>query len=163
MSEPQLSADLAATLKRYLELQQEEQRLREEKGVLQEKLANYMAGQRLTYWYPDLEGLPLKVRCTAITMVEYDEPALKARLGARFAAILAPDLRKIRRHLPQLEATLAPVMDLIGAPAADRVRVAIEQGLVAKEEFAGAFTKTTRRLVAVARVKPDAAAASVSC
>ena len=154
-----VSPDIAATLKRYLELQQEEQRLRAEKAVLQEKLANHMAGQRLTYWYPELEGQSLKVRCTETTVVEYDETTLKARLGPRYAAVLAPDIRKIRRHLPELGATLAPVMDLIGSPAADRVRAAIEQGLVSKEDFAGAFTKTIKRQVAVAKAKPGGAAA----
>ena len=113
-----LSSDLAATLKRYLELQQEEQRLREEKAALQEKLANHMAGQQLTCWYPELEGQPLKVRCTATTVVEYDEATLKARLGPRYAAVLAPDVRKIRRHMAELDAALAPVLDLIGSPAA---------------------------------------------
>ncbi|MCX6996605.1 MAG: hypothetical protein NTV49_05855 [Kiritimatiellaeota bacterium] len=152
-----LSPELAATLKRYLELQQEEQRLREEKTVLQEKLANHMAGLRLTYWYPELEGQPLKVRCTETTVVEYDETTLKARLGPRYAAVLAPDPRKIRRHLPELSATLAPVMDLIGSPTADRVKTAIAQGLVSTEDFAGAFTKTTKRLVAVAKAKPGGA------
>ena len=69
------------------------------------------------------------------------------------------DIRKIRRHLPELGATLAPVMDLIGSPAADRVRAAIEQGLVSKEDFTGVFTKTIKRQVAVAKAKPGGAAA----
>jgi len=157
---PSLSPELAAALRRYLELQQAEQRLRAEKAALQEQLAGHMAGQRLTYWYPVLDGQPLKVRSVATAVVEYDEAALRARLGPRYTAILAPDLKKLRRHLPELGAALAPVLDLVGAPAPDRVKAAIAQGLVRAEDFAGAFTKTVKRQFAVSRVQPDAPATS---
>ena len=152
---PGLSDELAATLRRYLAIQSEEQRLREEKAALQDKLASHMAGHRLASWYPELDNQPLKVRFTETTVVDYDEALLKARLGPRFTAVLAPDLKKIRRSLLQIGEVLAPVMDLVGSPSADRVRAAIEQGLVRKEEFAGAFRKTTRRLVAVSKFKSD--------
>ena len=157
-----LTPDLAATLRRYLDIQAQELRLREEKSALQDKLAAYLAPRRMTSWYPELEGQPLKVRFHEATVVEYDEPLLRERLGPRFAATLAPDLRKIRRCLPEIASALAPVMDLVGSPAPDRVRAAIEQGLVRKEEFSGAFKKSVRRTVAVARARPEGPAAQAS-
>jgi hypothetical protein len=145
-------------LRRYLRIQEEEQRLKEEKSALQERLAAFLASQGESLWYPEVDGQKLKVRCQTATVVEYDEPVLQQRLGERYAAILGPDWRKIRRHLGDLEAVLLPHLGLVGSPQADRVRGAIEQGVVRREEFAGAFKKTIRRTVAVARAKPDGAA-----
>ena len=146
--------ELAAALRRYLAIQAEEQKLRDEKTRLQETLGRHLTERRLACWYPDIDGQRLKVRYSAHTVVEYNEAVLRERLGERYASILAPDIRKIRRCLPEIAPLLTPVMDKVGAPAADRVRAAVEQGLVRKEEFAGAFQKTTRRLVAVSRARP---------
>jgi hypothetical protein len=156
-----VSPEMAATLRRYLEVQAEEQRLKEEKTALQEKLGLFMGQRRLSQWFPDLDGQRLKVRCQETTAIEYNEPVLRERLGDRFPAILAPDLKKMRRNLEAIASGLTPFMDLIGAPAPERGRAAIEQGLVRKEEFAGAFRKTTRRLVAVGKLldQPPAGAA----
>jgi hypothetical protein len=143
------SAEMAAVLRRYLAIQREEQLLLDEKKQLQEAIGRHMAARKSPYWYPELDGQRLKVRFAETSVIEYDEPLLRDRLGSRFAAILAPDLRKIRRQLPQLESALTPVLDLVGSPSPEKVRAAVEQGLIAKEEFAGAFKKSVRRLVAV--------------
>jgi hypothetical protein len=148
--------ELAQVLRRYLQIQAEEQKLKEEKASLQEKLAQHMTANDLKHWFPEVDNLALKIRCQQDVAVEYDEPALKERLGARFRSILAPDWRKIRRHLADLQSTLDPMLETIGSPTPDRVRFAIEQGIVKKEEFAGAFKKTTRRTVAVSRVTQPA-------
>jgi hypothetical protein len=76
---------------------------------------------------------------------------LHDRLGDRYPAILAPDLRKIRLHLDKLESLFTPILGLIGSPVPEKVRVAIENGTVNKESFAGAFKKTVKRFVAVGR------------
>ena len=155
-AQPPTPPELAQVLRRYLQIQAEENKLKEEKAALQQKLADHMAGGRLQYWSPEVDGQPLKVRCQESAVFEYDEPVLRERLGARFASILAPDIKKIRRHLADLAPVLAPALDTIGSPSPDRVRAAVEQGIVKKEEFAGAFEKTIRRTVAVTRVRPDA-------
>ena len=151
----ELEPEIAATLRRYLAIQAEEQRLHEEKTALQDTLARHMARMQRTQWYPDVDGQPLKVRATENTVVEYDEAVLRERLGDRYSAVLAPDIRKLKRALPEIAPLLSSALDRIGTPAPDRVRAAIDQGLVRKEEFAGAFRKTTRRSVAVARVRQD--------
>lgn len=154
-----LSEEMAGALRRYLQIQTEEQRLRDEKSALQETLARHMAQRRLAYWFPEVDGQALKVRSHETTTIEYNEDVLRERLGPRYSAILAPDIRKLRRCLAEVGPALAPFLDKVGSPSAEKVRSAVQQGLVQTGEFAGAFKKTTRRTVAVMRSKPDQAPA----
>jgi hypothetical protein len=144
--------DLTGVLRRYLAIQAEEARLKEEKSDLQDRIAAHMRHERRNTLFPEVDGQKVKVRFSESTVVKYDEDVLKTRLQDRYRQILAPDPRKIRAHLDELAPALAPVMDLIGSPSADRVRAAVESGAVTKAEFAGAFEKTVRRQVAVSRV-----------
>jgi len=148
---PELPADIEKALRRYLEIQTEEQRLKEEKNDLRERIGEHMAGLEMKYWYPKIDGQALKVRYRENTAIEYNESLLHDRLGDRYPAILAPDLRKIRLHLDKLESLFTPILGLIGSPAPEKVRVAIENGTVNKESFAGAFKKTVKRFVAVGK------------
>ena len=151
---PELPVEIEKALRRYLEIQAEEQRLKEEKNNLREKIGEHMADLEMKYWYPKVDGRPLKVRYRETTAIEYNESLLHDRLGDRYLAILAPDLRKIRLHLDKLESTFNPVLSLIGSPSPEKVRIAIENGVVNKESFAGAFKKTVKRFVAVGRTSP---------
>jgi len=151
---PELPVEIEKALRRYLEIQAEEQRLKEEKNNLREKIGEHMADLEMKYWYPKVDGQPLKVRYRETTAIEYNESLLHDRLGDRYLAILAPDLRKIRLHLDKLESTFNPVLSLIGSPSPEKVRIAIENGVANKESFAGAFKKTVKRFVAVGRTSP---------
>jgi hypothetical protein len=139
-------------LRRYLEIQAEEQLLKKEKTELREMIGVHTAGLAMKYWYPKIDGQPLKVRYHESTTIEYNESLLRDRLGDRYLAILAPDLRKIRANLDKLESLFTPVLSLIGTPSPEKVRVAIENGIVNKESFSGAFKKTVKRFVAVGKV-----------
>ena len=157
-----LTPELATTLRRYQEIQREELRLRDEKATLQDKLAAHMARVGQAYWFPDVDGVTLKVRYQEETLVEYDEPVLRQRLGDRFVPLLAPDPKKIRQALDKVAALLAPMIEQIGSLSPDKVRAAIAAGVVKKEEFQGAFKKTSKRRVAVSRARPEDAAAGPS-
>jgi len=148
---PELPVEIERALRRYLEIQAEEQRLKEEKDGLREKIVEHMAALEMKYWYPKIDGQALKVRYHETTAIEYNQSLLHDRLGDRYLPILAPDLRKIRLHLDKLESTFSPVLSLIGSPSPEKVRVAIENGIVNKESFSGAFKKTVKRFVAVGR------------
>ncbi|MBN1673776.1 MAG: hypothetical protein JXR37_22200 [Kiritimatiellae bacterium] len=153
--QPTLTAELEAVLARYVEIQQEAQRLQDEKTRLREQLAEHMERSGCEFWQPLVRGLPLRVRLRKTVEIEYDEQRLHDVLGERYRLILAPDLRKLRRNLGRVAAQLEPVLDLVGSPAPDRVRAAIKQGRVHADEFAGAFKKTTKRSVAVLRAKQE--------
>jgi len=150
---PELPSEIEMDLRRYLEIQALEQRLKDEKAAVRERIGRHMVGLGLKYWYPMVDDQSLKVRYRETTVVEYDESLLHDRLGERYATILAPDLRKIRLHLEKLESLFAPVLSLIGTPSPEKVRTAIQNGLVSKELFSGAFKKTLKRFVAVGKVR----------
>lgn len=150
-----MPTEIEDVLSRYGEIQVQEQALKAEKALLQDRIAAYMERTEKAVWFPVVGSQRLKVRYRKTVVVEYDEETLRRRLGPRYESILAPDLRKIRQHLPELQATLVPFMPMIGSPSADRVRDAIQEGAMKAEEFSGAFRKTTRRFVAVGRVQPQ--------
>jgi hypothetical protein len=147
--------EIENVLSRYIEIQTQEQALKEEKTLLQERIAAHLEKTGQEVWFPVVGGWKLKVRCRKRVTVEYDEEKLRERLGSRYTAILAPDPRKIRQHLPELIPTLTPLLPLIGSPSPDRVREAVQEGVVKTEEFSGAFRKTIRRFVAVGRVQRE--------
>ena len=150
-AQPELTTEIEDTLKRYLAIQAEERRLREEKRSLQEALMAHLAGLEGDYWNPVLAGERLVVHYTRSVEIEYDEELLRKRLGDRYGRILKPDLKKLKAHLAEVESCLEPVLDAVGSPHPDRVRSAILSGLVSKEEFRGAFAKTEKRRLAVGR------------
>ncbi|MGE5842889.1 MAG: hypothetical protein ACM335_11455 [Deltaproteobacteria bacterium] len=149
---PELPVEVETVLRRYLQIQAEEQKLKEEKTVLREKIGQHMADLRMKYWYPKIDGQAVKVRYNETTTIEYNEAILHDRLGDRYLAILAPDVRKIRASLDKLESLFTPVLSRIGSPSPEKIRLAIENGTVSKESFAGAFKKTVKRFVAVGKV-----------
>jgi hypothetical protein len=148
-----LPSEIESALKRYVEIQHEEQRLKDEKTMLQEKISRHMVGLEKKYWYPVIDAQTLKVRYRETSVIEYNESVLRDRLGERYSAILAPDLRKIRLHLSEIKSLFTPVLSLVGTPEPERVRAAIETGIVNKDEFAGAFKKTTKRYIAVSKAR----------
>jgi len=150
---PELSVEIEKALRRYLEIQAEEQKLKQEKNDLREKIGEHMADLQMKYWYPEIDGQALKVRYNETTAIEYNESLLHDRLGDRYPTILAPDLRKIRANLDKLESLFTPVLSLVGSPSPDRVRVAIENGIVNKESFTGAFKKTVKHFVGVSKTR----------
>src|ERR1039458_3266457 len=102
MSDTKPGPEIETLLSRYLSIQQQEQTLKEEKAALQERLAKHMERMKCSMWFPEVAGQKLKVRHQKDVVVEYNEEALQRRLGERYAAILEPDWRKIRRNLPAL-------------------------------------------------------------
>ena len=152
---PTLTAEISQVLRRYLAIQEEERRLEEEKGQLKQRLAAHLRDLAGAFWYPEVDGQKLKVRCRRETQIEYDEVLLCQRLGPRYRQILKPDPHKVRRHLDELGDALAPVLELVGSPDRDRVKAAIASGVARREEFAGAFRRTARTLVAVSRFRPE--------
>ncbi len=150
---PDMTEDVAAVLKRYTEIQEEEHRLKEEKAELQEKLKAHMTPTGCKRWAVDVDGKALKVSLSSRTEVAYDEDVLASRLGDRYASILSPDLRKIRAALPRITPYLDPVMVQIGSPDPDKVRAAVDNGTVSTDEFAGAFSKQLKQTITVARDK----------
>lgn len=145
-------AELQEFIRRYREIQRENRRLKEEKKELQAKIAEYFGKQNGTEAI-DLGDERVKVRCRRKMRVEYDEDVLRKRLRERYRSILSPDIKKIKSALPSLRSFMEPVLDEIGSPDPEKVKHAVQSGLVEKEEFAGAFRKEVKNQVAVMQVK----------
>jgi len=148
---PELTPEIEQVLSRYVRIQDEEQRLREEKSQLQDKLREHMEPAGCTTWFVRAAGQDLKVVAYRKVEVEYDEPKLQSRLGDRYLSILSPDLRKMRDALPEISPHLQPVLGRIGSPDPEKVRAAIESGVADVKEFEGAFVKSLKHVVAVTR------------
>ncbi|HCE46853.1 MAG TPA: hypothetical protein DET40_25175 [Lentisphaeria bacterium] len=153
--EAEITPDMETLLLRYLEIQRMSKELEDEKSMLQEKLSGHLAKHSDGFWYPVVKDIPLKIRFFRETEIEYDENALRARLGEKYRQILSPDMRKIRASLSELGEVLAPVIDKIGSPDRGKVRGAIESGTMRPEDFAGAFRKQTRTRLAVMRAQQE--------
>lgn len=100
-----------------------------------------------------VEGLDhtTSLRLTRRTTVKYDEELLRDRLGDRYRSILEPEMKRVRKHLPEIEHLLEPALDLVGAPSRERVERCILDGTVAAADFAGAFDKNTTDVLYVRR------------
>jgi len=147
--------DIEGILKRYLEIQETQKRLDEEKQQLRDALIEHLRPERDEDFLRDVEGQQVKIRYRKRVDIEYDERILAERLGNRYPAILAPDIKKIRRRLNEIEPYLAPVVHLVGSPSPDRVKIAVQEGVIQVEEFRGAFQKTEKPLLAVSRIRPQ--------
>ncbi len=157
---PELTPEIEKTLKRYIDIQAEQARLQEEKAQLQEKLKAFLAPTGATQWQVALADERLKVIYREKTDVEYDEDVLRERLGDRYRMILSPDVRKIKAALGGLRDALDPYLPQIGSPDSEKVREAVQSGVVTTDEFRGAFVKHQHRTVAVTRFRKQAAEAT---
>ncbi len=152
MNEPiDVSEELRVVLKEYESLQEQERYIRERKGELQQRLAEHMKSLRASVWMPSVEGNLYKVLYRKSMRVDYDEALLSERLGNRYRSLLRPDIKKIRAHLDAVEPQLQTVLDLVGSPDPEKVKEAVEAGVVTTDEFKGAFKKTDTVHVSVSR------------
>ena len=157
---PELTPELTDILRRYVQNQEAEQRLREEKKHLQDELKQALQHMSGRFWFPTVDGVALKVSHSRTEQVIYDDDVLHERLGERFASVAKADLRKVRSHMAQVEPCLAPILNVVGSVDRARVKEAVENGTVRAEEFRGAFRKELVVRLAVMRQRPDDVASS---
>jgi multidrug efflux pump subunit AcrA (membrane-fusion protein) len=150
-----ITDEIRQALEQYVALQAEEQRLKETKAALQEKLKSHMAAAGSGNWFVEAGGSRLKVAYRETPEIVYNEELLRGRLGDRYTAILSPDARKIKDSLDRVSRYLEPVLGLVGSPSRAKVRAAVAEGIVRAEEFKGAFEKVTKQSLAVRKARPD--------
>ncbi len=148
------SPELCELLKTYEAIQREEKALHERKAALKEKLVAHMQALNANEWLPRVDGRLFKVRYRHAVNIDYDEDALRQRLGERYRHVLGPDLRKLRYHLDEVTPLLESQMEVIGSPVPDKVKAAVEAGLIRADEFKGAFEKTEKHYITVSQPEP---------
>ena len=152
--QPQLTPAIENTLARYIEIQREQKGLEEEKTKLQQILITHVGPMNASLWTPVIGGEQLRVSYRTTVEVRYDERLLRNRLGERYIHVLALDLKKLKQNLSCAESHLEPIISIVGSPSRAKVRSAIVEGIVSKEEFEGAFEKTTKHQISVGRARP---------
>ena len=145
-----VSPQVEATLRRYLEIQKQLKQLEDERQVLRDILVRHMQARRSTYWRTNVDGASVDIRSIPQTVVTYNESLLRERLGNRYNEILELDLKKLKDHLPEAQPLLASLLPIVGTPSREKIRDACEQGRMTPDEFKGAFTKTETQRFAVA-------------
>ena len=151
--------DTTAAIRRYMQIQREIAQLEREKEQLRDSLVKELEGKAPARWHTTVDGKPLVVTHQFKTVVRYDEPLLRERLGEKYAEILEVDGVKLRKNRELVRPLLMPVLDRVGTPAAARVENAIRTGTLTVDAFRGAFQKTVTpyisvRIENVAPVKP---------
>ena len=71
-----MAMEIEEILIRYIQIQTQEQALKEEKTRLQDRIEAHMDRTGQSLWFPVVEGQRLKVRCRKTIVVEYDEETL---------------------------------------------------------------------------------------
>jgi len=147
--QPILTPQIETVLRRYMDIQEEERRIQEEKRTLQLTLFEYLKGAPGREWHVKVADRRVKVIHEESTRVKYDEELLATRLGDRYPEILSVDPKKLRDNEQLIEPYLRPVLPQIGSPDRDKIRKGIEAGLFSNEDFKGAFVKTVKPFIAV--------------
>ena len=57
----------------------------------------------------------------------------------------------IKTHLAEVTPLLAPLLQQVGSPSREKVKAAVESGVVERHAFDGAFTKTDSSVFSVGR------------
>jgi hypothetical protein len=159
MNGPALNPEVERILTRYLQIQDEMRKLGDEKASLNQRLCTHLARFGGPYWFPVVGGQALKVHVRHEERFLYNEDLLRERLGERYVQILKPDPAKVRRHLTEVDALLRPALEVVGSPNRERVRAAVESGVVPRDAFNGAFEKLSATSVAVGRLREGDTAA----
>jgi len=141
--------NLEDTLRRYIAIQRETKKLEDERQTLRDAIVRHMQARQKTHWRTTVDAEEVGIRCIPQTVVTYNEPLLRERLGSRYAEILDVDLKKVKDNLPSVTPLLSPVLSLVGTPSREKVRDAIEHGNLNPRLFDGAFTKTEKQQFAV--------------
>ncbi len=142
---------LQELLEEYRQIDTKLKSLAEIKESLREQITaklNEAASETETLEF-DNEFVSVKVRRTEV--VEYDEDLLQERLGEQYVSILEPDIKKIRKRLPDLQEVLTPHLPAIGSPSRDLVKQQIDSGAIPVDAFRGAFEKTSKETLYVRR------------
>ncbi len=147
--QPILTPQIEAVLRRYMEIQEEERRVQDEKRRLQLTLYEYLKDAPGREWHVKVGDRRVKVIHEESTRVTYNEKMLADRLGDRYLDVLTVDPKKLREHQRLAETYLRPVLLQVGSPDRDKIRKGIQSGLFSTEDFKGAFVKTTKPFIAV--------------
>lgn len=144
-----ISPATVATLRRYMQIRDEILQLEREKNMLKESLVMDLDRKFQKNLPLLIDGKQIVVKHEYKRNVHYREPLLRERLGERYVQILDLDSTKIRQNCELVRRLLAPILEKVGKPTAERVKAAVASGAVSMEEFRDAYRVTKTPYIAV--------------
>lgn len=144
MAHPEMSPVMRETVKRYLEIQKQERRIRKEKRELQRRLAMICKGAKQRLWPVEINGREVVVSYRYSQSVECDEEMLKERLGERYRHICRVVPALVNKHQDAAGPLLAPIADYVCRPHPDAIMKAIADGHVTRAELKDLVTRNKR-------------------
>lgn len=138
----------------YRRVTQEIDRLEREKHQLRAKIQEYLEIRELSTLTIPVKKDQMVLELKQQVRIEYDKKLLKKRLGDQYQDILEIDavrLRDLSRDYFRKE-MLEPYLDEIGSPSRKKIAEMICYGELDKQDFKGAFKKTSRPVLYVKQV-----------
>ena len=86
-----------------------------------------------------------------VSKVSYSEELLRQRLGDRYKNILDIDSKKLKKNSDQVLNLLGDAILQVGSVSKDKVKAAIDAGVVSVSDFDGAFEKTVKDYLTVVK------------
>ena len=145
---------LQALLQEYRQVESEIAAMEEERQSLRERIRELMTAAGKDHLSLTVGDETLFLVLEKRSDITYHEELLRERLGAQYSEILEPDPRKMRRIPPEMREALLPFLDQVGSPSRERIRAAIERGVIPQSAFEGAFEKTQRTILYVKKQPP---------
>ncbi len=143
--------DLNGLLQQYYDIVQQLKSLEERKNELREQIRSAVQ-QQGCFAATTIGETTVNASVRTSVKVDYDEAGLRKRLGDRFHLILAPDPRKVGKHLAELRPALEPFLDTIGSVSPELVAQQIGEGALTIHDFAGLFKKEQKSTLIVKMV-----------
>ncbi len=145
---------LQALLQEYRQVESEIAAMEEERQSLRERIRELMTAAGKDHLSLTVGDETVFLVLEKRTDITYHEDLLRQRLGDQYAEILEPDPRKLRRVPAEMREALLPFLDQVGSPSRERIRAAIERGVIPQSAFKDAFEKTQRTILYVKKQPP---------
>lgn len=143
--QPELTPQIATTIREYLELLKRERKIKGQKRQLSQKLAEHLEGHgSYVTWHTTVDDQDVVVKMMQREKGVWDEELLKQRLGERYKAVLMPDPAKIRLHAEVVRTLLDSIIEDVGSPNKQAVREALKEGSVSRDEIEGTLQSDVR-------------------
>ena len=128
--------------------------LNEKREAVRQQIVNYMNQNGTERESAILGDSVFFVKKRTVSKVNYSEGILRQRLGDRYKAILDIDPKKLKGNSDQVINLIGDTILQVGSVSKEKVKAAINAGVVSVSDFDGAFEKTVKDYLTV--VKKDA-------
>ena len=140
-------------LQGYLEIQNQEKQIAQQKALLRDKIEGYLKEVQLNQLMVTTSDCDVRISRKEKVVVKYDEGILRERLQQDYRKILALDMQKVKKRRRELENILQEKMEPFASPDREKIRNLIEDGELDSRQFQGAFTKEIKSTIYVTRKK----------